>query len=270
MPSPFPGMDPYLERPTLWPDVHHELISEIRASLTRQLRPRYFTQVQERVYISTEDDPGRIIMIPVIQVFSPNQGRQPRIPAGGDGVELAEPIVVETLLEETIREPYLEILNVENHKDVTVIEVLSPDNKVSRSQGLESFRLKRETIIKSRSHWVEIDLLRGGISLAVRKRIRAHEYFVHISPVSLRAKRQGLVWPIRLSQRLPIIRIPLGGKEDAQLELQAVVDTIYDRVGYDQVINYAKEPVPPLNKEWKAWADQLLRAKGLRRGKARN
>ena len=37
MPSPFPGMDPCLEKPSLWPDVHHELISEIRATLNRHL-----------------------------------------------------------------------------------------------------------------------------------------------------------------------------------------------------------------------------------------
>ncbi|MCK4452049.1 MAG: DUF4058 family protein [Anaerolineae bacterium] len=30
MPSPFPGMDPYLEYPVRWPDVHHSLITYIR------------------------------------------------------------------------------------------------------------------------------------------------------------------------------------------------------------------------------------------------
>jgi hypothetical protein len=36
--SPFPGMDPYLESPAIWPDVHHEIISENRATLTPNLR----------------------------------------------------------------------------------------------------------------------------------------------------------------------------------------------------------------------------------------
>ena len=40
MPSPFPGMDPYLEG-NLWPDVHQALASEIRRQLANQLRPRY-------------------------------------------------------------------------------------------------------------------------------------------------------------------------------------------------------------------------------------
>ncbi len=209
-------------------------------------------------------------MIPDIQVSSQNKGRQSSFPSGGEvGVGIAEPLVVETLLDEEIREPYVEVVNVENHKVVTIIEVLSPDNKVSRAQGYESFRLKRETIIKSGSHWVEIDLLRNGVSLVVRERIHAHDYFVHISPVRLRAKRQGLVWPIRLSQKLPVIRIPLRGNENTPLDLQAVLDTAYDHAGYRRAIDYTKEPVPPLRKEWKAWADQLLREKGLRLRKPR-
>lgn len=58
MQSPFPGMDPYLESPTLWPDVHRGLISEMQAMLNRRLRPQYHVRVEERVYIPNENDPG--------------------------------------------------------------------------------------------------------------------------------------------------------------------------------------------------------------------
>src|SRR5262245_34325750 len=68
MPSPFPGMDPYLEEPGLWPDVHHGLISEMQAVLNRLLRPKYHVRVEERVYISDEDDPGRKVIIPDLRV----------------------------------------------------------------------------------------------------------------------------------------------------------------------------------------------------------
>ncbi len=74
-----------------------------------------------------------------------------------------------------------------------------------------------------------------------------------------------MLWPIRLSQRLPVIQIPLRPKDgDTPLDLQAVLDTAYDRAGYARGIDYKKEPVPPLSKEWKEWADRLLREKGLR------
>lgn len=55
MPSPFPGMDPYLESPHLWPDVHHGLITEIQHFLNPRLRPNYFARVELRVYIVSDE-----------------------------------------------------------------------------------------------------------------------------------------------------------------------------------------------------------------------
>jgi hypothetical protein len=257
-------MDPYLEKPSRWPDVHHELISAIRATLNLQLRPNYYVRIEERVYISTEDDPGRLVLVPDIQVLYQTPGGRPAMqPGDGSSVEIAEPLVLTTLVDEEIREHYLEVIDAEHRKVVAVIEVLSPTNKVSRSRGLKSFRQKRNAIMRSRSHWVEIDLLRRGVSLALRKRIRPHEYFVHVSPSDRRP--DGLVWPIRLSQRLPDIRIPLRvGDDHALLDLQAVLETAYDRGGYDAEIDYTKEPDPPLSREWAEWADRWLREKRLR------
>ena len=51
MPSPFPGMDPYLEEPARWPDVHQRLITYIADALQPQIRPRYHARMGERVYI---------------------------------------------------------------------------------------------------------------------------------------------------------------------------------------------------------------------------
>jgi hypothetical protein len=76
---------------------------------------------------------------------------------------------------------------------------------------------------------------------------------------------KSLVWPIRLSQRLPVIPIPLQpGDDDSPLDLQALLEVAYRRARYDRVIDYTQEPVPPLTREWKEWADRLLREKGLR------
>ena len=59
MPSPFPGMDPYLEAPTLWPDVHHALIGHLRELLLPRLRPAYFAQIEERIYVTEEFEEHR-------------------------------------------------------------------------------------------------------------------------------------------------------------------------------------------------------------------
>jgi hypothetical protein len=123
MPSPFPGMDPYLEDPGLWPDVHHGLISEIQAALNRQLRPKYHVRVEERVYISDENDPGRSVIVPDLQVaVRPGQEGSAFDPTRGPALDVAEPIVVTTLLDEEIHEARLEIVDREARLVVTVIE----------------------------------------------------------------------------------------------------------------------------------------------------
>jgi Protein of unknown function (DUF4058) len=264
MPSPFPGMDPYLEKPSLWPDVHQELISVIRAALTDLVLPKYFVQIGQRVYLSTGDDPGRTVLVPDVHIL-PRKGRK-RLAArvfDGVGTNVAEPLIVETLIEETIKEHFLEIIDSEKRRVVTVIEVLSPDNKVSGSEGLRSFSQKRLAVMKSKSHWVEIDLLRKGVSVEVRKRIRPHDYFVLVSPVAQRP--DGVVWPILLSQRLPVISIPLRAEDkDVRLDLQTVLDTTFDRARYELQIDYSKQPNPRLKPGATEWAHQLLKKKGLR------
>jgi Protein of unknown function (DUF4058) len=97
----------------------------------------------------------------------------------------------------------------------------------------------------------------------IPKKAGAHEYLVHVSAKGLRPK--GLLYPIRLTQRLPIIPIPLKPKDpDARLDLQAVLNAAYDRGGLDMEIDYRNEPRPRLDKKLAEWADQLLRSKGLR------
>jgi len=51
MSSPFPGMDPYLEKPARWPDVYQRLITYIADALQPQVRPHYHARIGERVYI---------------------------------------------------------------------------------------------------------------------------------------------------------------------------------------------------------------------------
>ncbi|MCY2993603.1 MAG: DUF4058 family protein [Planctomycetota bacterium] len=85
MPSPFPGMDPYLEDPAGWPNFHSDLIAEIKTELNRQLRPKYYARSEERVYVSDQDDPGRRVIIPDVRVVShENWPLEPWTPAYAD------------------------------------------------------------------------------------------------------------------------------------------------------------------------------------------
>jgi hypothetical protein len=117
--------------------------------------------------------------------------------------------------------------------------------------------------MNSPTHLVEIDLLRHGLPIPVYGGIPTHEYLVHVSRAGHRPG--GKLWPIRLSQKLPAITVPLKPEDgSATLDLQVVLNTAYDRAGYDLDLDYRAEPIPPLDGEWKAWAHRLLKGKGLR------
>lgn len=228
MPSPFPGMDPYLEEPGLWPDVHHELISVVRESLNAQLRPRYFARIEDRVYVSDEHDPGHRV------------------------------------IEDEIHEARIEVIDRLEKSVVAVIEILSPSNKIPGSRGRESYRSKREQVMRSPSHFIEVDLLRAGDGFAPFEALPLHDYRMHVSRVSRRPR--GTLWPIRLDQRLPPMPIPLrDGDADAQVDLQQALTTVYERAGYDLDIDYRREPPPPpIDPAYADWIDRLLRGRGLR------
>jgi Protein of unknown function (DUF4058) len=267
MPSPFPGMDPYLEDPGLWSNVHNTLIAGYRDQLAAQLRPKYFVGLEERVYVTDESDERfkQQLRIPDVVVASRTDWEETTLLPSGDAsqVEVAEPVVAITWFEKEIHDVFLEIIDVKSHDVIAVIEVLSPSNKVPDSPGRESFEDKRREVMRSRSHWVEIDLLRGNRMVSVPKKVGPHSYLVHISKRGQRPR--GLLYAIRLSQRLPVIPIPLKpGDPDARLDMQTVLDEAYDRAGYDLRIDYRADPNPPLSGKLATWADQLLRSKERR------
>src|SRR5262245_19139833 len=150
MPSPLPGMDPYLEDPDLWPDVHLNLILGSQALLSSQLRPKYVVRAEERAYISAESDETYEpqLQVPDIEVATrPGWEEVPFSPGGEPSqMEVAEPVLATTWFEEEIREAFLKIIDRRSRDVVTVIEILSPGNKLAGSPGRESFEQKRREI----------------------------------------------------------------------------------------------------------------------------
>ena len=259
MPSPFPGMDPYLETPDLWPDVHNNLIIGIQDALNHELRRDYVARVELRVYIANEEDERA--MIPDVRIEKVNGGHKSR--NGGSALVIAEPIIVPLMLDEEIQESRVEIKHAKSGSFVAVIEVLSPTNKIRGSDGRASFMKKRHEVMHSNSHWVEIDLLRQGQpSFPIHK--TDCDYQAHASRVEMRPR--GHVWPIHLRDRLPVIQIPLRSPDgDLSLDLQQVCDLSYDRAAYDRTLDYQRDPNAPLSPTDAAWADALLREKGVRK-----
>ncbi|HZV07182.1 MAG TPA: DUF4058 family protein [Gemmataceae bacterium] len=264
MPSPFPGMDPYLEDPELWPDVHHELISQIRSALNPVLRPRYVARVELRIYVSSEDDPARDAWrVPDARIERTKKRKGSKTTKRAEALAIAEPLNIPFLVEDEIQEAYLEIRHIESKTTVTVIEVISPSNKIRGSAGRESFLSKRRNILASKVHWVEIDLLRAGTPSLDRLAVAASDYRIVVS----RGEdwRRARFWPVNVRQALPVIGVPLRGKDpDAPLDLNAVLCTAYDKAEYDATIDYRRDPLPPLSREDALWAARLLSGHGLR------
>ncbi len=263
MPSPFPGMDPYLENPELWRDVHTKLISEIQTALNPLLRPRYVARLEKRVYLSDEDDLGREWIVPDLRLErrpKRGNGHKPRPAAAA---RVVEPMIVSVITEEEIEEAYLSIQHLETKSLVAVVEILSPSNKIRGSRGRTNFMDKRREIMASRVHWIEIDLLRAGEPSVTRPSLQPCDYRLLVSRGNDRDRARG--WPVSVRQSFPVIGIPLKGKDpDVPLDLGTVLNVAYDAASYDLSIDYRKPPVPPLNPDDAKWANALLREKGLR------
>jgi hypothetical protein len=263
VPSPFPGMDPYCEAPSIWPDVHHELIGDIQAALNAVLRPRYVARVELRVYISDEDDPGREVLVPDLRVERTPKRKGNRKPKEEPALAVTAPLIVPTLMDEEVEEAFLKLIHVETEELVTIVEVVSPTNKIRGSRGRASFMSKRQEIMNSEVHWVEIDLLRAGVPTVTDPPLPASDYRVLVSRADRRTKTR--FWPIGVRQALPVIPIPLRGKDpEVPLDLGAVFREAYDRAAYDLTLDYRKEPQPPLKGEDAKWARELLRGRSGR------
>jgi len=261
MPSPFPGMDPYLENPVLWPGLHLGLIADLQSALNRLIRPKYLARVEERFYVSDENDPGRSVLVPDLRVISGETSNWMHRPQGAASsiTGTIEPLEVTTFIEEDIHEARIEVLDSENRGVVTVIEILSPTNKLQGSRGQESYLKKRSEVMHSSSHLLEIDLLRAGNRIFVREHLPPHEYLAHVSRATISYRRRGTVWPIPITKRLPVIPIPLReGDADVEVDLQLIFEASYDRGAYDADLDYIRDPVPALTAEQAAWAKSLI------------
>lgn len=200
MPSPFPGMNPWLEQEGLWPDFHTKLLTAINERLVRQVRPRYIVLLEQHLYVHEPppDTPRRLGRADLSLTTAP-----PRPPTGQGDALLEAPAEVGLPMPDIDRVPFLEIRDRRNRERVTVIELLSPSNK--RGQDRRQYLTKREELLASATHFVEIDLLRGGTPMPAEDRPDC-AYSVLVSRVENRP-RAGL-WPIRLPDRLPEIPSP--------------------------------------------------------------
>ena len=233
MPSPFPGMDPYLEGDD-WTSFHAYLATEIARQLAPQLRPKYVAMPQKRFDVIDE---GSV----AIETIDPDVGvraADAATPEPIGQVTATAPCVMERQAPHT----WIEIRDVAGRTLVTAIEILSPWNK--RGRGREEYLGKRCELLRSSAHLIEIDLLRRGRRLPMKEPLPPASYYVFVARASERLKVH--VWPIALNQPLPIIGVPLlAGDADVALDLQTCVRNVYELGGFDLIIDYSKPPAVP-------------------------
>lgn len=239
MPSPFPGMDPFIES-QCWKGFHHLFISEIQFSLTQKVRPRYGVDVEEEVYLARDGRPVRILVQDV--AVRHGEGWQ-ESNQGGLAIE-AELHTVTLPMAEPIEIPYLVIRRRDNEQTIAVLEV-SPMNK-SAGEGRGQYLVKRNALLRSQAHLVELDLLRQGERLPTIEPHPPGDYFSLVSRVERRPQADVMAWT--MDKRMPTIPIPQAdGDPDVPLDLQAVFNSTYDRAGYDCALKYERPLDPSLD-----------------------
>ncbi|MGP0067286.1 MAG: DUF4058 family protein [Isosphaeraceae bacterium] len=260
MPSPFPGMDPYLEGST-WMNFHGQLCAEIARQLGPKLRPRYLARLTERFFteITVAAGPTKTLKSPDIAVVESRPALRPN-GAGGLGTATV-PVRIPTEIPESVLHFSVEIRDRLERRLITSIEVLSPTNK--RGEGRDEYLAKRHRILLSQSHLIEVDLLRAGRRIPMTRELPSAPYYVYVGRFETRPDTD--VWPVPLDQPLPTIPVPLlPGDADVPLDLQLALTTVYDLSDYGLEIDYTQPPDGPLSPEQAAWVDVHLRAEGLR------
>jgi Protein of unknown function (DUF4058) len=234
MPSPFPGMDPYLEAPHIWPDLHDALAAEMRSELNQTLPSPYYARLEMRPEL------GIIIEYEVVT--------------------------------DPIRHHFVEIRDSsDGHKLITLIEIVSPSNKW-HGPDRQAYERKQREVLQSDANLIELDFLRDGrrilpdlnLGALIQDLPEPLAYLVLVNKAWRRVPGVSAyqIFPIGLREWLPCIPVPLKEtEEEVTLDLQFAFNRAYDTGPYRRgAVDYAAEPPePPLAEEDAAWAAELTR-----------
>jgi len=229
MPSPFPGMDPYLEHPKLWGPFQHQMLASLYQILLPGLVDRYRARVGSRTYT-------------------------------------AEMALFTSVLREDHTEEFIEIRTRNDGRLITLVEVVSPGNKTTPA-GRAAYHDKRKEAMACRAGVVEIDLVLQGKPTLTYSRDGLPEYDYAVTVTRSTTPDRYEIYTATLQKRLPKFKVPLAADDrDALLDLHAALTRAYDLGNFASQIDY-KGPTPPdvpLSDDNRRWADDLLKAQKLR------
>ncbi len=251
--NPFPGMNPYLEQPRLWPEVHSELIALLWSRMAAQMPTGYRLAIEERLEIweaSSAGDRFRFA-VPDLSISAQREeasevALQERIPEGG--------IMVMTPL--PTRVTYLAV-RAASGEVVTVLEILSPTNKAP-GRGRIDYLSKRTDLLESETNLVEIDLLRAGEPMPLATSAPDCHYRILVSRE--RQRPRALLFPFMMQNAVPKFPLPLR-PDDAELtvDLGGLLAQMHCMSRYNSFLDYDRPPPgPALDAETLRWIDQRL------------
>lgn len=260
--NPFPGMNPFFEQQ--WRDAHTMLIAYLRDALQKQLPNDLVARAEEEVVTIGAGEPVKTYR-PDVQVRQAWTLKEPGAMEASTEPSLAstsEPIRV-MVDEETRR--WVEIREATGRL-ITVLELLSATNKLE-SADRDHYLRKRRGFMSGGVNLVEIDLVRQGspvFPIPVRNVLQQAGACYGVCVFRAACPGEYAVYPIRLRDRLPAIRIPLRPADaDAPVDLQLLIDQCHERGRY-HLLNYRLTLDPPFPPEEDSWINQILKEHGLR------
>jgi hypothetical protein len=257
-------MDPYLEG-DMWQEFHDRLANQISMHLMPQLAPKYVALLAKRYVMSRpalaiSDIPTEKVLYPDVNGLATTSD-MPAAPAST--VTITPPAgEYPNVIAEEVPVVWVEIRDVAERRLVTVIEIISPVNKFG--EGFDDYLHRRDLLLLTQTHILEIDLLRRGKRLPFRHPLPPAPYYIFLSRTERRPNTQ--FWTVSLRQPLPVIPAPLLSPDpDASVDLQAALDACFELVGYERLLDYAAAPPPPdLEADDATWVEELLRQAGRR------
>jgi hypothetical protein len=248
-------MNPYLEHADAWHDFHQRFPTAFAHVLAPQLGDRYIAKIDTEVYIQDVGGEDRLMMgRPDVHVdlLASSEVRKAETAAARQRTAAPAYSIVPTTIDE-VRVPFLKIEDTKERRVVTVVELLSPSNKLDK-ENRAVYLAKRRRLFRSQAHFIEIDLLRAGERMPMVD-LPQSDYCILISRADERP--EVATWPLKLRDPLPTIPVPLLAPDpDAKVDLKEVLDSIYDDARYALYI-YDSDPHPPLHPTDVAWAKQF-------------
>jgi len=227
MPSPFPGMDPYLEGEKLWPAFQHQLVACLYQTLLPGLVDRYRARVGHRRYAT-------------------------------------EQALFTSIIREEHEEEFIEIRQRNDSRLITLVDVVSPTNKTT-SAGRAAYLEKRKEAKSSNSNLVEIDLVLQGQPMLDYSREGLPDWDHAVTVTRATQPERYEIYTATLQKKLPKFRLPLAADDrDTVLDLQTVFSRCFDQANFMGQIDYLREPPTRVAADDRKWIDEMLRQQKLR------